>query len=85
MRTTVTLDEDVAQQIDQRMRERGASFKSVVNELLRRGLQASDDPEPYSSPTFRLGVRPDVDIDKALALASAMDDEEVARKLERAK
>jgi hypothetical protein len=85
VRTTVTLDEDVAQQIEQRMRERGATFKAVLNELLRRGLQSSDDPQPYVSPTFPLGVRPDVDIDKALALASAMDDEEVARKLERAK
>lgn len=85
MRTTVTIDEDVAQQIRQRMRERGAGFKEVLNELLRRGLRSTDDPEPYVAPTFRMGARPDLDLDKALALAGAMDDDELARKLERAK
>jgi hypothetical protein len=85
MRTTVTLDEDVAQQVRQRMRERGAGFKEVLNELLRRGLQSSEDPEPYSTPTFAMRVRPEIDLTKALALASAMEDEEALRKLERAK
>jgi ribosomal protein L10 len=85
VRTTVTLDEDLAQQIRQRMRERGAGFKAVLNELIRRGLQSSEDPEPYSTPTYRMGARPEVDLDKALALAGAMEDEEVLRKLERAK
>lgn len=81
----MTLDEDVAQQIRLRMRERGAGFKQVLNELLRRGLQSTDGPEPYVTPTFRLHVRPQVDLDKALALASAMEDEETLAKLDRAK
>lgn len=81
----MTIDEDVAQQIRQRMRERGAGFKEVLNELLRRGLQSSEAPEPYSTPTFAMGVRPDIDVDKALALAGALEDEEVRRELERAK
>jgi hypothetical protein len=85
VRTTVTLDEDVAQQIRQRMRERGAGFKEVLNELLRRGLQAAEGPEPYSAPTFAMRARPHLDLDKALALAAAIEDEEVVRKLERAK
>ena len=85
MRTTVTLDEDVAQQIRERMRERGAGFKEVLNELLRRGLRSSEDPAPYSTPTFPMRVRPEIDLTKALALASAMEDEEALRKLERAK
>lgn len=85
MRTTVTIEEDVAQQIRQRMRERGVGFKEILNELLRRGLQSSDDPEPYSTPTFHMGARPDVDLDKALSLAGAMEDEETLRNLERAK
>jgi hypothetical protein len=85
VRTTVTLDQDVAQQIQQRMRERGVGFKEILNELLRRGLRSSEDPEPYAGPTFSLGARPEVDLDKALALAGAMEDEEVLRELERAK
>jgi ribosomal protein L10 len=85
MRTTVTLDEDVAQQIRQRMRERDASFKAVLNDLIRRGLRSTDHVERYTTPTFRMGVRPDIDLDKALALAGALDDEETRAKLERAK
>jgi hypothetical protein len=82
MRTTMTLDEDVAQQIHARMRERGSSFKATVNDLLRRGLRSRDDVEPYETPTFTSGTRPGVDLDKALSLASALDDEEAVRKLE---
>ncbi len=80
----MTLDEDVAQQIRQRMREQGTSFKATVNDLLRRGLRSTDAPEPYATPTFAMGARADVDLDKALALAGALEDEESVRKLERA-
>ncbi len=85
MRTTVTIDEDVTLEIRRHMRERGAGFKEVLNDLLRRGLGADEAPAPYSTPTFCLGVRPDVDLDKALALVAALDDEEHVRELERAK
>jgi hypothetical protein len=85
MRTTVTLDEDVAQQIRRRMRERDAGFKEVLNELLRRGLQSPEGSEPYVTPTFKMQVRPELSLDKALALAAAMEDEEALRKVERAK
>lgn len=56
------------------MRERGESFKATINELLRLGFQSSGDPMPYLVPTYRMQVRPDVDIDKALTLVSAIDD-----------
>ena len=38
MRTTLTLDPDVAAQLEQRRRERAGSFKDEVNRLLRLGL-----------------------------------------------
>jgi len=38
MRTTLTLDDDVAVQVERLRRERGSSLKEVVNEALRRGL-----------------------------------------------
>jgi len=85
MRTTMTLDTDVAQQIHQRMREQGTSFKQTVNDLLRRGLRSGEGPESYTTPVFDLGVRSDVDLDKALALSSAMEDAETRRELEQAK
>ncbi|MCC7078468.1 MAG: antitoxin [Acidimicrobiia bacterium] len=82
MRTTVTLDEDVAQAIRQCMRERGAGFKETVNDLLRRGLRGGGEVEAYEGPTFSSGVQPGVNLDKALSLAAALEDEEVVRKIE---
>ncbi len=38
MRTTLTLDDDVAVAVERRRRERGHSLKEEVNELLRVGL-----------------------------------------------
>ena len=41
MRTTLTLDEDVAHRLTERSRLTGASFKQVVNETLRAGLEGA--------------------------------------------
>ena len=38
MRTTLTLDDDVAAALERLRRARDASLKDVVNEVLRRGL-----------------------------------------------
>jgi plasmid stability protein len=39
MRTTLTLEDDIAKQLQERARRSGESFKEVVNETLRRGLR----------------------------------------------
>lgn len=41
MRTTLTLDEDVAQRLQAESRRTGRSFKEVVNEYLRMSLAQS--------------------------------------------
>jgi hypothetical protein len=46
MRTTLTIDDDVASEIEARMRTDGRSFKDVVNELLRKGLRVTSKPAP---------------------------------------
>jgi hypothetical protein len=40
MRTTVTIDPDVETLLNKAMRERDASFKQVLNDAVRSGLQA---------------------------------------------
>jgi hypothetical protein len=81
VRTTVTLDEDVAAALQELARERRISFKEALNSSVRRGLgQAA--AEPYRVPTRPLGLRPGVDLDKALALAGDVEDAEIVRKLE---
>ncbi len=82
MRTTVTLDPDVAAKLKQTARERGVSFKEALNESVRLGLgNGGAGARPYRVPTRRLGVRPGIDLDKALALAGELEDAEVVRKL----
>jgi hypothetical protein len=85
MRTTLTLDEDVAQQVKALMRERGAGFKETVNDLIRRGLRSEATATPYEPPVFSSGVRPGIDLDRAMSLAAALEDEEMVRKVEMGK
>jgi len=83
MRTTVTLDPDVAALLKEAARRRGTSFKEVLNTSVRRGLGAGTSvPQPYQLPTRRLGARPGVDLDKALGLATELEDAEIRRKLD---
>lgn len=57
MRTTITLDEDVVRKLDAEVRRRkGATFKDVVNELLRIGLQTKQ--ELKATERFKLKARP---------------------------
>ena len=83
MRTTVTLDDDVAAGVQRIARERGLSFKAALNGLLRNGLTAaSPSSRAYSVPTRAMGLRPSVDLDKALRLAGELEDDELVRRLE---
>lgn len=83
MRTTVTLDDDLAARLKQNARERGVSFKVALNQALRRGLAARGrGATRYRTPSRDLGLRPGVDLDKALRLAAELEDRELARELE---
>lgn len=83
MRTTVTLDDDVAELLKARARERDVPFKRVLNEAVRAGLTGgSPAPKPYRMTPRDLGVRPGVDLTKALALSAELEDAEIARKLD---
>lgn len=83
MRTTVTLDADVAAKLKAVARARGISFKQALNQAVRAGLGGQrQSSRRFEQPTHPMGLRPGVDLDKALDLASALEDEEIARKLE---
>ncbi len=82
MRTTVTLDPDVAAKLKQAAHKQGISFKEVLNASVRRGLDSAETvPRPYRVPTRPLGVKSGVDLDKALALTGQIEDAETVRKL----
>jgi hypothetical protein len=83
MRTTVTIDPDLAAKLRQIAHERGITFKEALNSALRAGLGAqARAARPYRLQARPLGLRPEVDLDRALHLAAALEDEESVRKLE---
>ena len=59
MRTTLTLDDDVAVRLEQERRKRRTSFKAVLNDVLRAGLDAAQAPgrkrKAFETRGFDLG------------------------------
>jgi hypothetical protein len=55
MRTTLTLDEDVAARLQAEVRQSGRPFKVVVNDHLRAAL--SQRKTIQAAPTFRVAPR----------------------------
>jgi hypothetical protein len=81
MRTTVTLDPDVVAALRRAARERGTSFKAVLNDAVRRGLSSEPARRRYRTPSRDMGLRVGFDIDKALTLVAADEDAETLCKL----
>ena len=55
MRTTITLEEDVAAKLQAEMRKKRATFKETLNDVLRLGLQARR--ELAAAPPFKVRAR----------------------------
>jgi len=60
MRTTITLDPDVAAAVDRLRRERGIGLSEAVNELIRRALTGGRPRRAFRQRTARIGLRIDV-------------------------
>lgn len=63
MRTTLTLDDDVASLLSKEVRKTGEPFKQVVNRYLRLGLTASKQRvrRPFKVTPINLGLPRDFD------------------------
>lgn len=88
MRTTLRIDDDLLRELKRLARAQKQSLTQLANRLLRRGIEA-DRARPASrravkEKTFAMG-RPRFDLDKALALAAALEDEETVAELARRK
>lgn len=84
MRTTLTLDPDVAARVRQEVRRSGKALKAVINQALRRGLGM--EPKPRAAPRFRvqshpLGAQPGVDLERMNQLSDELEVSERARRL----
>jgi plasmid stability protein len=67
MRTTLTLDEDIAAKLKAESRRTGRSFRDVVNEILRRGFASRRQTgrrEPFRVAARDLGgLQPGLSLD----------------------
>ena len=75
MRTTLSLDDDVAQLLNREVRRSGDSFKQVVNRLLRLGLTASKQPvrKPFRVKPWNLGLPPFEKVEELLEYLEGPD------------
>ncbi|MGH9555702.1 MAG: hypothetical protein ACRD2Y_07755 [Terriglobales bacterium] len=75
MRTTLTLDDDVAAKLKAEVRRTGNSFKQVVNGALRRELNkpAAKKLPPFKVKARALGLRPGLSYDKVWELIEKVE------------
>ena len=87
MRTTLTIDDDLAAILQKKAAQRGVAFKQVVNALLRAGLGASEEVSSKRKPVKvigkALGMRPGYDPNKFNQLADELEVEEHLRMRQR--
>jgi hypothetical protein len=75
VRTTLSLDEDVAKLLRREIRRSGASLKAAVNHFLRLGLMASGKPErkPFLVRPRPLGLPSGLSYDNVEDLIEAIE------------
>ncbi len=84
MRTTLTLDDDLAGILRRKAAEQGLSFKEVVNSAIRSGLAIQPQvavERPVPAVVSRdFGFKAGIDLEKLNQLADELEAEEFARR-----
>lgn len=84
MRTTIRIDDELLQRLKEQARNENISLTRLLERTLRAGLNASSKPgrsrQRLREQPHAMGA-PRIALDKALALAAALEDEEIVRKL----
>ncbi len=86
MRTTLTIDDDLAGILKRRARELGIPFKEAVNRTIRAGLGEVAKPRRGAAPKtapHSFGFKPGIDLDKLGQLADELEAEAFAAAAER--
>jgi hypothetical protein len=76
VRTTLTLEEDVAAHLRAEMRRSGRSLKQTVNDCLRLGLHAArapKPPRPFRIQARKLGLRVGVEYNNVWELLERLE------------
>jgi hypothetical protein len=83
MRTTFTLDPDVAERLERAVRGSGKGLKATVNEALRIGLGLAEKPvapPPFKIRVFVDGLQAGINPNKMNQLLDELESEEFVRK-----
>ena len=86
MRTTLTIDDDLAAILEQERKRKGKSLKEVVNSLLRRGLELEHLAPARAVVVTRphdFRFKAGVDLDKLNQLADDLEAGDAAASLRR--
>lgn len=79
MRTTLTIEDDVAIELERLRRARDATLKDVVNEALRRGVREMTappkKPKPFRTKSFDCGRLLIDNIDNVWEVLDQIEDE----------
>lgn len=75
MRTTLTIDDDVAALLKQEMRKSGRPLKQVVNDRLRLGFTAANQPArlPFKVKPWNLRLPPFEKVEELLEFLEGPD------------
>lgn len=79
VRTTISLDRDVAQRLKKATAKSGRPFKHVVNEALRAGLHLLERPaaaRSFKVKALNLGLRPGINLDNIGELLAQVEGED---------
>ncbi len=86
MRTTLTLEPDLATKLKELARQKKSSFKQEVNDAIRAGLAATSKPsskvKPFRVRPFYSAFRPGVDTGKLNQLLDELDAEDFRAEVE---
>ena len=84
MRTTLTLDDDLAGLLKERARELGIPFKEAVNRTIRAGIGQATATRRHPAPktiSHSFGFTPGIDLDKLGQLADELEAQAFAEKV----
>jgi hypothetical protein len=75
VRTTLSLDDDIASLLKQEIRRSGVSFKEAVNHYLRLGLTAAKQParKKFVVKPLAMGLPPGLSYDNVGELIEALE------------
>lgn len=84
MRTPIGIDDELFQELKEQARVQDVSLAKLIEQTVRMGLTANRRRAPrkrrHREQTYDMGA-PTADLDKASALAAALEDAEVIRKI----